>query len=150
MPLQIEHIHPKSKGGSNRASNLTLACRCCNEKKAALPIEVFLAKKPEVLKRILTQAKRPLRDAAAVNTTRWALLNALKTTGLPVDEAPTLPELMSEGRPHLVRRCSIDDPGANCNCQRMRSIAGTKFFHGVLEVKRHSRFGQTHDAADLP
>jgi hypothetical protein len=30
------------------------------------------------------QAKRPLKDAAAVNTTRWALFNALKATGLSV------------------------------------------------------------------
>ena len=85
VPLQIEHIQPKAKGGSNRESNLTLACRCCNEKKAARPIEVFLAKKPELLKRVLAQAKRPLKDAAAVNTTRWALLKALKATGLPVE-----------------------------------------------------------------
>jgi 5-methylcytosine-specific restriction endonuclease McrA len=87
VPLQIEHIQPKARGGSNRASNLTLACRCCNEKKAALPVEVFLAKKPEVLKRILAQAKRPLKDAAAVNATRWALFNELKATGLPVEAA---------------------------------------------------------------
>ena len=86
-PLQIEHIQPKARGGSNRAANLTLACRCCNEKKAALPVEVFLAKKPEVLKRILAQAKRPLKDAAAVNATRWALFSALKATGLPVEAA---------------------------------------------------------------
>jgi 5-methylcytosine-specific restriction endonuclease McrA len=87
VPLQIEHIQPKARGGSNRASNLTLACRCCNEGKAALPAEVFLAKRPDVLKRILAEAKRPLHDAAAVNTTRWALANALKATGLPVELA---------------------------------------------------------------
>lgn len=87
VPLQIEHIHPKSKGGSDRVSNLTLACQCCNEKKNVLPIEVFLAKKPDVLKRILAQAKRPLKDAAAVNATRWALVNALKTTELAVETA---------------------------------------------------------------
>jgi hypothetical protein len=40
--------------------------------------------KPEVLKRILAQAKRPLKDAAAVNATRWALFQALKETGLEV------------------------------------------------------------------
>jgi len=83
-PLQIEHIHPKSKGGSNRISNLCLACEPCNTKKGTQDIKVFLAKKPEILKRVLAQAKRPLKDAAAVNTTRFALLNALKTTGLPV------------------------------------------------------------------
>jgi hypothetical protein len=29
VPLQIEHILPKSRGGSDRASNLTLACERC-------------------------------------------------------------------------------------------------------------------------
>lgn len=87
VPLQIEHIRPKSKSGSDRISNLTLACQCCNQKKGALSVEVFLAKKPELLKRILGQAKRPLKDAAAVNSTRWALVNALKTTGLVVEAA---------------------------------------------------------------
>ncbi|MEG4342696.1 RNA-guided endonuclease IscB [Microcoleus sp. A003_D6] len=82
--LQIEHIHPKSKGGSNRISNLCLACEPCNIKKGTQDIKVFLAKKPDVLKKVLTQSKRPLKDAAAVNSTRWALFNALKTTGLPV------------------------------------------------------------------
>ena len=87
VPLQIEHIHPKSQGGSDRISNLTLACQCCNQKKGALPAEFFLARKPDVLKRILAQAKRPLKDAAAVNATRWALTNALKTTELAVETA---------------------------------------------------------------
>ncbi len=35
------------------------------------------------MKRILSQAKRTLKDAAAVNSTRWALFNRLKETGLP-------------------------------------------------------------------
>ncbi len=32
-----------------------------------------------------TQARLPLKDAAAVNTTRWTLLDHLKSTGLPVE-----------------------------------------------------------------
>jgi 5-methylcytosine-specific restriction endonuclease McrA len=84
VPLQMEHIHPKAKGGSNRVSNLTLACGPCNIKKAARDVKEFLAKDPARLARIEKQAKAPLRDAAAVNATRWALLDALKNTGLPV------------------------------------------------------------------
>ena len=87
VPLQIEHLHARSRGGSNRISNLALACGPCNHKKAALPLEVFLAKDPKRLAAILSQAKRPLKDAAAVNSTRWALANALKATGLPVELA---------------------------------------------------------------
>jgi 5-methylcytosine-specific restriction endonuclease McrA len=82
--LQIEHIVPRAKSGSNRISNLCLACDSCNKKKGTLDIEIFLAKKPEILKRIMSQAKRPLNDTAAVNSTRWALFNALKGTNLPV------------------------------------------------------------------
>ena len=84
IPLQIEHIQPKAKGGSNRISNLCLACEKCNQKKGTQDIQRFLAKKPDILKHILAQAKRPLKDAAAVNSTRWALFSRLKETGLPV------------------------------------------------------------------
>jgi len=83
-PLQVEPIHPKAKGGSNRISNLCLACEKCNTQKGTQDIGQFLSKKPEILKRILSQAKRPLKDAAAVNSTRWALFSRLRMTGLPV------------------------------------------------------------------
>ncbi|WP_293151723.1 MULTISPECIES: RNA-guided endonuclease IscB [unclassified Microcoleus] len=84
VPLQVEHIHPKAKGGSNRISNLCLACEKCNLKKGTQNIEQFLAKKPDILKQIIAQAKRPLKDAAAVNSTRWVLFSRLRETGLPV------------------------------------------------------------------
>ncbi|HKK91149.1 MAG TPA: RNA-guided endonuclease IscB [Desulfobacteraceae bacterium] len=85
VPLEIEHIVPRSKGGSNRVSNLTLACTRCNQKKNNKPIEQFLRAKPELLKRILSKARAPLRDAAAVNATRWDLYHTLTRTGLPVE-----------------------------------------------------------------
>ena len=84
VPLNIDHIHPKAKGGSNRVSNLTLACVPCNTKKGARDVSEFLAHDPKRLDRILSQSKQPLKDAAAVNSTRWALHQRLKTTGLPV------------------------------------------------------------------
>ena len=85
VPLEIEHIHPKSKGGSDRVSNLTIACHDCNQRKDNMPLETFLAKDPERVRQILAQAKAPLRDAAAVNSTRWALFERLKATGLDVE-----------------------------------------------------------------
>jgi hypothetical protein len=83
VPLQIEHIHSRRNGGSDRVGNLILACRPCNEKKGSRDIREFLAKKPDVLKRILAQAKVPLKDAAAVNATRYATGNAVRSLGLP-------------------------------------------------------------------
>jgi len=84
VPFEIEHIQPKSKGGSDRVSNLTIACHDCNQSKGNQDVRDFLSGKPDLLNRILKQAKSPLKDAAAVNSTRWALCNALKQTGLPV------------------------------------------------------------------
>jgi 5-methylcytosine-specific restriction endonuclease McrA len=85
VPLEIDHIHPRSKGGSNRVSNLTLACRSCNQRKANRDVVEFLAKDPKRLARIEAKRKAPLRDAAAVNSTRWALFHRLKATSLPVE-----------------------------------------------------------------
>jgi hypothetical protein len=87
LPLQVEHIHPRVRGGSDRISNLTLACERCNQAKNATPIAEFLADRPALLARILKTAKAPLRDAAATNATRWALWGHLVQTGLPVATA---------------------------------------------------------------
>lgn len=84
VPLEVEHIIPKSNGGSNRVSNLTIACKPCNKKKGNKDIRDFLKNKPEVLKKVLAQSKKPLKDAAAVNTVRYAIGDMLKTFGLPV------------------------------------------------------------------
>ena len=84
VPLNIDHVRPRSRGGSDRISNLVVACVACNQVKDDRPIEEFLADKPDVLKRVLAQLKAPLGDAAAVNSTRWALWRALSATGLSV------------------------------------------------------------------
>jgi 5-methylcytosine-specific restriction endonuclease McrA len=84
VPLQVEHIVPRIKGGSNRVSNLTLACAKCNQKKDSQDLTEFLKNKPEQIRKIQAQAKAPLKGAAAVNSSRWALWNALKEFGLPL------------------------------------------------------------------
>lgn len=82
IPLEVEHIIPKSRGGSNRVSNLTLACRACNLKKGnQTAIEFGHAN-------VYQTAKVPLKDAGGGNATRWALFEALKSTGLPVEVSP--------------------------------------------------------------
>jgi 5-methylcytosine-specific restriction endonuclease McrA len=79
VPLQIEHITPKTRGGSDRVSNLTLACTPCNTAKGPQTAAEFGHAA------IQSKAKQSLRDAAAVNTTRWALYHRLQATGVPVE-----------------------------------------------------------------
>ena len=73
IPLQVEHIAPLAQYRDDRVSNLCLACEKCNQRKGTKDIKDFLKKKPELLKKILAQAKAPHKDATAVNSTRWEL-----------------------------------------------------------------------------
>jgi hypothetical protein len=83
VPLNQDHVVPKSGGGSDRLSNLVLACVPCNDAKANRPVEEFVTD-PVRLARIRSQLKQPLRDVAAVNSTRWALWRELQRTEIPV------------------------------------------------------------------
>jgi hypothetical protein len=83
--LEIDHVHPRSKGGSNRVSNLATSCHPCNQTKGNQDIKEFLSGKPDLLKQVLAKIKQPLADTAAVNTTRWMLFEQLKASGLPVE-----------------------------------------------------------------
>jgi hypothetical protein len=85
VPLQVEHVLSRAKGGTNRVSNLVIACKDCNQRKGSQDVTEFLKNKPELLKKIVAGLKRPLKDASAVNATRWCLYNRLKEFGLPVE-----------------------------------------------------------------
>ena len=109
--LEIDHIHPRSKGGSDRVSNLTIACHDCNQSKGNMPLEQFLAKAPKASERIckiLAQAKAPLKDAAAVNSTRWALFQRLKATNLPVEVASGGRTKWNRHRLHIPKEHCLD------------------------------------------
>ncbi len=82
--LNIDHITPRSKGGTDRISNLTLACVRCNRRKGARDVREFVSDRAR-LARILATAQTPLHDAASMNSTRRALHRALIATGLPVE-----------------------------------------------------------------
>ncbi|SRR5579883_575181 len=78
MPFEIDHVIPRSRGGSNRISNLVLSCHDCNAAKGNLTAAEW--GHPEVE----AQAKAPLKDATAVNATRFKVVEALQELGLPI------------------------------------------------------------------
>lgn len=106
VPLEIEHIIPKIRGGSNRLSNLAIACTPCNQEKNNMTAEEFGY--PE----IQAQARKPLKDAAMMNATRWRLFEQLRETGLPVEcgtGARTKMQRLQHGLPktHYFDACCV-------------------------------------------
>jgi hypothetical protein len=71
VPLQIEHVIPKSRGGTDRASNLALACAPCNVRKGKRTAAEF------GFPQVQAQARRPLTDAAHVSSVKTAVVQQL-------------------------------------------------------------------------
>ena len=87
-PLQIDHVRPKARGGSDRVSNLALACRALQPGQGRAAGRGLPGRNARsVSGRFSRQAKAPLAAAAAVNATRRVLFEALRRTGLPVTGA---------------------------------------------------------------
>lgn len=146
VPFQVEHIHPRAKGGSNSITNLTLSCEKCNTKKGTKDIKDFLKKDPSKLEKILKQAKRPLADAAAVNTTRLALLEVLKATGLPVETGSGGLTKFNRSQQNLEKTHWID---AACvgqstpilNIKGVKPLLITANGHGTRQSCRTDKYG---------
>jgi hypothetical protein len=141
IPLQIEHIIPRSRGGTNRVSNLTLACEPCNAKKGKKTAGEFGF--PDVQKKSL----RPLKDATAVNATRYAIGDMLKTLGLPVS-------FWSGGRTkynrtqqcypksHWIDAACVGESGAAVCLDPNRQVLDIKSCgHGSRQMCRMDKFG---------
>lgn len=106
IPLEIEHIIPKSRGGTDRIDNLAIACRECNQKKSNKTAEEFGF--PDIQK----QAKKTLKDCAVINATRWKVYEVLIATGLPVEcgtGARTKMNRLNLGLPkeHYIDACCV-------------------------------------------
>jgi len=71
-PLEVEHIVPTSRGGTDRVSNLTISCRICNLKKGNQTAEDF--GHPHIQQ----QAKKSLKATACLNNIRWKLVEQLR------------------------------------------------------------------------
>ena len=124
VPLQIEHLTPRARGGSNRASNLTLACEPCNVRKGTQTAAEFGF--PD----LQAQAKQPLNDAAAVNATRWALYERLKATGLARRDGDRGQNQME---PHPAE--PAQDPLVGCGLRRGEYPGGAAGRRGALRSR---------------
>jgi len=72
VPLEIEHIIPKSRGGSDRVSNLTISCHECNQAKGNQTAEEFGHPK------IQSKAEKSLKATVFMNFVRSRIVDLLE------------------------------------------------------------------------
>ena len=84
--MEIDHVIPKSRGGSDRISNLATACHPCNQVKGNRPLEEFLAGKPERLARIRRRLQASLQSAAHLNALMPRIVADLRELGIATKE----------------------------------------------------------------
>lgn len=137
-PLEVEHIVPKSRGGSNRVSNLTLSCTACNLDKGNRTAAEYGF--PHV------QAQAPLRDAAAVNITRYAIGTMLKGFGVPVSfwsGGRTKHNRIGQGydKAHWLDAACVGEAGEAVFVPEIRPLQAKAMGHGSRLFCRVDRFG---------
>jgi 5-methylcytosine-specific restriction endonuclease McrA len=141
VPLQIEHLIPTSRGGSDRVSNLTLACGKCNQRKGNQTAMEFGYPHLQV------QARQPLKDAAAMNTTRWVLYRQLRDTGLPIEVGTggrTKFNRVSLGLPkaHWIDAACVGKSGASVRVDvTLKPLAIRATGHGSRQMCRMDKYG---------
>ena len=78
---ELDHIVPRSLRGSDRASNLVVACHECNVRKGNASVAEFLSGDPERLASIRRIQEASLAGAAHLNVIVPELLRRLRTLG---------------------------------------------------------------------
>ena len=161
--LEVEHVYPRSRGGSNRVGNLVIACKRCNEAKGnrtAAEWAATLTGRSQRAGTRRTNAQRigegwrpGLPDAAAMNATRYAIGYALKAFGVPVAFA-------SGGRTKYNRQCvglpkthwsdaaCVGEHGDRARVRAgLRPLVITSTGRGRRQVRQTDRYGFPHGAA---
>jgi 5-methylcytosine-specific restriction endonuclease McrA len=72
VPLQVEHIVPKARGGSDRVCNLALGCSPCNQKKGTQTAAEF------GYSQVQAMALIPLKDAAHASSIKSRVVHDLQ------------------------------------------------------------------------
>lgn len=94
VQMTLDHVEPRSEGGSHAATNLVTCCTFCNSIRADRPLRAwvtFLRKRGvpaevtrTIPRRVATQTKKPLdraegrRLAAAVSDPAWGFAKYIK------------------------------------------------------------------------
>ena len=144
--LEVEHVHPRSRGGSNSVNNLVVACRSCNESKGKQPLTEFLVRTPAQLKRVQYELGKSYADTAAVNATKYRLLDELKTFGYPVETGSGAQTSFNRQeqdyeKAHWVDAACVGDSGEQVKVKPLKPLLITCMGRGNRQMCGTDKYG---------
>ncbi len=84
--LELDHVVPRSHGGTDPYDNLVAACRPCNRQRGNQPIKQWLKRRPKKLAEVETKLGMELAGATHMNVILPRLLQELRNDGWTVVE----------------------------------------------------------------
>ena len=143
--LEIDHVVPKSRSGSDRVSNLAASYRECNQGKGNMPVEEFLRDQPDRQAQVKRQLHASLQSAAHLNALMPFILQDARTLGLPVLETDAVStawvrhELGIE-KTHVNDAACLSNPTALQTPERITTVSAVG--HGRRQMlTQPSRYG---------
>lgn len=76
--MEIDHVMPRSHGGTDSLNNLVLSCHVCNQAKGNQDIQTYLKGRPSVLRRVKAHLNTNYRDASHTNSIRLYMIDKLR------------------------------------------------------------------------
>lgn len=155
--LEIEHVRPRAQGGTDRIANLVIACTACNQRKGRRTAGEW--SQAETGRSRLAQCRRSnsarigtghrpvLRDAAALNASRYAVGRRLQGLGVAVafsSGGRTKFNRQAQGYPkaHWIDAACVGESGAAVRLDPAGEITAIAAAgRGSRQVCKPDRFG---------
>lgn len=136
--MELDHVVPRSRGGSHRLGNLVLACPVCNVAKGSQTAQEFGY--PHL-------QNTNLRGAGITNTIRWHLWRRLNSLGIPLETSVGVVTKRNRTRMGFPKLHWID---AACLGDRTVRLNPDMSYWCIKAHRRHARQLVRHNKHGLP
>ncbi len=119
-PKRARELLNKGKAAVFRRYPFTLILKQEYQPKGSQSIDKFLSEQPEILKKIKSHGKKPLADAAAVNSTRNQIFEMASKTGLLIQAGSGALAKLVRAKSNLPKAHWIDAAANSINEQPIK------------------------------
>lgn len=155
--LEVEHTMPRCLGGTNRVGNLAVSCQTCNSHKGGLHPKDWIVRcqgignklnlrRATSMQRVLDGYRPSMKDAAAMNATRYAVGRVVKhhisdTTFWSGGRTKYNRGAQAYSKDHWIDAACVGERGSEVNLIAQNPLIIKAFGHGTRQMCRPDKYG---------